>query len=502
MDAPHSRRRFLERSTLAAVAASLPLRGGAQEKVTMPFANGERPLVRYPQKRPLIELTHRPPQLETPFSVFNEGVITPNDAFFVRYHLPGLPLSIDAEAFRLEVKGHVERPQSLSLKQLRTLKRVTVAAVNQCSGNSRGFSEPRVGGGQWGHGAMGNAWWSGVRLKEVLELAGVKAKARQVLFNGLDTAPLPATPDYVKTLEIDHALDGEVLLAFEMNEQPLPMLNGFPLRLVVPGYYGTYWVKHLSEITVLPDVYDGFWMNPAYRIPETPDGFIEPGTTPKSTVPIGRLNVRSFITSHTEGARVKPGNIAVKGIAFDGGRGIREVSVSDDEGQTWKPAKLGAALGTYSFVDWTFDYQPKLGSGENEKTLLSRATSNSGETQPMKAGWNPPGYLRNVVERVKLAFVALAVLFAAAASTSAGEVTIVLPPEKVDFKAASGVDLAQSNCLLCHSSDYLPTQPPMSRKFWEATVKKMREKYGAPVAEENVPKLVEYLVAAYGTEGK
>jgi DMSO/TMAO reductase YedYZ molybdopterin-dependent catalytic subunit len=397
-----TRRHFLQQAALAATASSIPLRLRADDtNVTLPFANGERTLVKYPQKRALILQTERPVQLETPFSVFNEGVITPNDAFFVRYHLAGIPTAIDTATFRLEVKGEVNTPLSLSLDDLRKLPQAKVAAVNQCSGNSRGFSQPRVGGGQWANGAMGNAWWEGPRLKDVLEKAGVKAGAKQVTFNGLDMAPAPKTPDYVKALELEHALDGECIVAHTMNGEPLPVLNGFPLRLVVPGYYATYWVKHLNEITVIPEVLENFWMNPAYRIPDTPDGCIPPGTTPSKTIPIGRLNIRSFITSHADGAKAKRAGITLRGIAFDGGHGIREVHISDDDGHSWKPAALGADLGRYSFREWSHDYTP---ASTGDKTLLCRAVSNSGETQPMTAGWNPSGYLRNVVERVKLNF--------------------------------------------------------------------------------------------------
>jgi hypothetical protein len=158
---------------------------------------------------------------------------------------------------------------------------VEVAAVNQCSGNSRGFFQPRVPGGQMGHGAMGCARWRGVRLKDVLQAAGLAASAKQVLFNGLDTPLLPQTPDFIKAVDLELALEPELLLAWDMNGEPLPWLNGFPLRLVVPGYYGTYWIKHVHEITVVDETFKGFWMDPAYRIPDDACAHIEPGTPTK-----------------------------------------------------------------------------------------------------------------------------------------------------------------------------------------------------------------------------
>ena len=179
---------------------------------------------------------------------------------------------------------------------------IEYVAVNQCSGNSRAFFTPRVAGGQLGNGAMGNAKWRGVPLKTVLDMAGVQAGAKQVRFDGLDGPVLPATPDFAKALELDHAADGEVMLAYSMNDADLPMLNGYPLRLVVPGYFGTYWVKHLNEVTVLDTVLDNFWMATAYRIPDNPCACVTPGSTVKKTVPIARFPVRSFITNVKEGA--------------------------------------------------------------------------------------------------------------------------------------------------------------------------------------------------------
>lgn len=367
--------------------------------VKLPFANGERPLVRYPQKRPMIGMTSRPPQLETPFSVFNEGVITPNDAFFVRYHLADIPLDIDPDKFTVEISGKVDRPLKLSLAELKKMPSIEIVAVNQCSGNSRGLFNPRVAGGQLANGAMGNARWRGVPLKTVLDRAGVQAGAKQVTFNGMDKPAMEKTPDFVKALDLDHARDGEVMLAYAMNGTDLPVLNGFPLRLVVPGYYGTYWVKHLNEITVVDNVFDGFWMKTAYRIPDTPNHAVEPGTAPKSSIPIGRFTVRSFITSLPDGAKVKAGtSIPLKGIAFDGGTGIKQVAVSTDGGKTWTNAALGKDLGKYSFREWKLAV--KLPAGPHE--LKVKATSNGGETQPMEPLWNPAGYLRNVVETVRV----------------------------------------------------------------------------------------------------
>src|SRR5438270_12596138 len=209
-----NRRQLIGRTGLGAVAlGSAGLSGtlsALADTIQLPFDNGERALVKYPQKRPLIQMTTRPPQLETPFPVFNEGVITPNDAFFVRYHLADIPLRIDPDTFRIAVTGKVTSPLSLSLKELKTsFEPMEIVAVNQCSGNSRGFFEPRVAGGQLANGAMGNARWRGVPLKTVLEMAGVQAGAKQVPFNVMHGPVSDKTPDFVKALHLDHAADGE-----------------------------------------------------------------------------------------------------------------------------------------------------------------------------------------------------------------------------------------------------------------------------------------------------
>lgn len=400
------RRRILRDAFTLALAAS-PLAGLARaasdtrttdtnaDEVT--FAAGPRPLVQYPQKRPLTLVTTRPPHLETPFSVFDQGPITPNDAFFVRYHLANFPLSIDPDSYRLTIKGAVSTPLSLSLAELKTLADpVEMVAVNQCSGNSRGFFTPRLFGAQLGNGSMGNARWVGVPLRAVLDKAGVKAGARQVTFRGLDKPVLASTPEFIKALDIGHAMDGEPMIAWSMNGTDLPFLNGYPIRLVVPGYFGTYWVKHLSEINVIDHMDDGFFMAKGYRVPDNDCFCVAPGTTPAKTQPISRLPVRSFITSIKHGD-VLPRNqeVTLKGIAFDGGAGINKVEVSIDDGQRWREARLGQDLGRFSFREWTL---PVSFTHQGAARLMVRASNRAGESQPLQADWNPGGYRRHVVE--------------------------------------------------------------------------------------------------------
>ena len=404
MAAQTGRRRFLG-SFGAAIASAIAASGHAWPLFPAQDAEGPdailagRPLVRYPEKADLILLTSRPPQLETPIRYFDRA-ITPNDAFFVRYHIFPIPTAVDLQSWRLRVAGAVAHPIELSMDDLETkFEPARVVAVNQCSGNGRGYSSPRVFGGQWSNGAMGNAEWTGVRLRDLLERAGLRPEAVEVTFNGLDQPAAPSVPDFVKSLTVGRiTADPEVLVAYRMNGEPLPLLNGFPARLVVPGWYSTYWVKNLSEITVLGREFDGFWMKKAYRIPDTPCGCVEPGVTPARTVPINRMNVRSVIASPEPGARLSGGHaVALKGVAFDGGSGIRQVEVSTDAGRAWRTAELGRDLGRYSFREWSFRWTPERPGAAR---LMVRSVSNQGESQPAVASWNPSGYLRNVIEHV------------------------------------------------------------------------------------------------------
>jgi DMSO/TMAO reductase YedYZ molybdopterin-dependent catalytic subunit len=401
--APHmiTRRRLLGTAGLGGLAL-LSAPAWAQKIIDLPLPGGPDArsiTTQFPQKSSMILQRTRPPLLETPWEVFDKGVFTPSDQFYVRWHWAVIPTSVDADAFRLTVHGHVERTLSLALKDIVDgLPRVELAAVNQCSGNSRGFFAPRVPGGEWSNGAMGNALWTGVRLKDVLDRAGVKPGAVQVRFSGLDEAVVPDAPRLMKSLDIDHARDGEVMIAYAMNGEQLPLLNGFPLRLVVPGWYATYWIKMLNDIEVLDQPDTNYWMKTAYTIPDTPHASIRPGETGVKMVPINRMVPRSFITNIRSGNTVPVGTpILVRGIAFGGDCGVAKVDVSTDNGKTWGPTQLGKDEGRYSFRQWqTRIMLPSPG----RYTLRVRCTNDNRETQPDNPNWNPAGFMRNVIESV------------------------------------------------------------------------------------------------------
>ena len=363
------------------------------------FASDERRLVRFPEKTDLILLTSRPPNLETPIHYFKE-LITPNDALFVRWHIAPIPTSVDLNLWKLKVGGNTEKELQLSIDDLKKFEKVTYTAVIQCSGNGRSLFEPRVPGGQWGNGAMGNITWSGARLKDIINMAGIKAGSVDVSFNGLDTGTLPTVPDFIKSLPVDKAMEEDIIVAYEMNGEPLTMLNGFPARLIVPGWYATYWVKSLSEITVLSKPFEEFWMKPAYRIPDNPCGCITPGTTPKKTVPINRMTTRSLIVEPLNSASLRTNtSVEIMGIAFSGGYSIKDVIVSVDGGKTWHQAKLGKDLGRYSWIQWFYPWKP---SKPGKYTLMALATNSIGESQPFDSLWNPSGYLWNKIEKTEV----------------------------------------------------------------------------------------------------
>ncbi|MFI5400024.1 MAG: molybdopterin-dependent oxidoreductase [SAR324 cluster bacterium] len=355
-----------------------------------------------PGKRPLIKRSYRPPNYETPVAYLNE-MFTPNDAFFVRYHQANIP-QVNADAWRLSVKGDAaERPFELTFDRLRKeFEPVELVAVNQCSGNRRGLSQPHVPGVEWGFGAMGNARWKGARLKDILAKAGVKKDALEVAYDGADTPALATTPDFQKTLPIWKALDENTLVAYEMNGQALPHWNGYPARLIAPGWTGTYWMKHLVTLQVISQPFKNWWVNTAYRIPigkfPVVDRFISQES--ETSTPITEMVVNSLITAVSPGAAVRVGDpVQVQGIAWDGGYGIQTVEVSVDGGQVWRLAALGKDYGRFSWRQWSYAFRPEA---KGTATVLAKATNRIGATQTFDLIFNPAGYHNNLVSQTSL----------------------------------------------------------------------------------------------------
>lgn len=358
-----------------------------------------RPWARYPEKANLIMLADRPPLLETPMHYFRQD-LTPNDAYFVRWHFAGLPTRVDLRTFRLSVIGAVKTPLQLSVDDLRTkFEPVEGIFFSQCAGNSRSFFRPQVPGAEWTNGAMGNARYKGVRLRDILNSAGVAAGAVEASFRGLDEPPLQSSPHFEKPLPIDFSLSSEPFIAYEMNGAPLPMLNGFPLRLVVPGWFATYWVKALSQITVRTEPLDNFWVKTAYRMPATPDRTEDHEHPAAATTPLTTYPTRAIFVS-PDGAKPVRANkeVTLEGIAVDDGAGIVRVEVSTDGGKSWSAARLDPVIDRYSWRRWRTQWTP---ARPGTYMLKCKATNARGETQPDHE-WNHGGYGRHSVQTLPL----------------------------------------------------------------------------------------------------
>jgi DMSO/TMAO reductase YedYZ molybdopterin-dependent catalytic subunit len=352
-----------------------------------------------PGKMPLIKLAYRPPNYETPLEYFRDA-ITPNEAFFVRYHLSNIP-KVDEATWKLKISGEgAEQELEINLEDLKKMPSTEVVAINQCSGNRRGLFEPHVPGVQWGYGAMGCARWKGVRLKDVLDKVKVKKEAVEVVFDGADGPPLDKTPDFIKSIPVWKANEETTLIAYEMNGEPLPHFNGFPVRVIVPGWTGTYWVKHLISIKVVTKPDANFWMAQAYRVPLGKFPVVSRFTSQETATntPITEIMINSLITSHVDGAHARMGvKTTVKGLAWDGGYGIRTVEASMDEGRTWTPTSLGDELGRFAFRPFSYSFVPKT---RGKLAFIVRATNKIGQTQTTELIQNPAGYYHNLMHRI------------------------------------------------------------------------------------------------------
>lgn len=405
MDDDHRGRRRLTRRAMIAGAggAALAAPALAQRLIAdgfidlgLPGGPSLRPLTpAFPGKGEMIVQRIRPPLLETPMSVFDQGTITPNDRFFVRWNWD-MPVQVDAAAHRVAVGGAVRQAVSLTLDDIVAAgEHVEVVAINQCAGNGRGLSDPRVTGTQWGNGAMGCARWTGVRLKDVLAKAGVASNAARIRFAGLDVPLTDGAPQFIKSIPIEVAMRDDVLIAWGMNGEPLPLLHGYPLRIVVPGWFSTYWVKMLSTIEVLTGADDSYYVAKSYRMPASP---ITPQDKDYDTVEITAMPPRAFITSHADGDVIALGKpLTLRGIAMGGDAALVRVNLVGDGLDL--PCELGPDEGTYAFRRWSVTIPAVT---QDLRAIGVCAANANGAFQPDRLNWNPSGYARNVIERISL----------------------------------------------------------------------------------------------------
>jgi len=336
-------------------------------------------------RRRLIQMNGYPVDAETPLDQLTTYV-TPNDLFFVRSHWnPTVP---DRKTWALTVDGEVERPLRLTLADLARMPQASATCVLQCAGNGRSLHKPVVPGVQWGQGAVGNARWTGVRVSDLLERAGLKPAARHVHAFGSDDPPFQVPP-FHRSVEVEKLLaDG--IVATAMNGAPLPAAHGAPARLVVPGWAGDHWMKWLTRLSPQPDAQKGFYMDVAYRYPKSPGA---PGVAfkPEEMDPVTALFVKSNITEAPSRARVGS-PVVLRGFAFSGAPDVAKVEVSDDDGERWSPAELGREHDPFAWRLWSFRYTPRAAG---TATLRVRATDSNGNVQPRDAVWNQSGYLYN-----------------------------------------------------------------------------------------------------------
>jgi sulfite oxidase len=384
-----SRRDFLRQISGAALAASA---APAMLTWALPVSQGQG--IEVPGEDGMILRSFRFVDLETPVEYFNTW-LTPVNHFFVRNHMHE-PSELSADDWRLNVGGEVEKPLTLTRAEVSRLETHAVVNTLECAGNGRSLHRPQVPGIQWGKGAVSTARFSGPRLRDVLQRAGVKPNGRHVMFRGLDEVP-GKVPPFIRSIPVEKALDSDTLIATHMNGAPLARHHGFPARALIPGWIGAASCKWLTEIKVLESEFVGNFMSPGYRFPNQPG---KPGDAvkPEDTHPLTALTVKSVISSPGDASAVKPGKVRVHGAAWAGEADVVKVEVSTDGGATWSAAKLGHEQGHYAWRLWSYEWKAKGG----DYAILSRATDSQGRTQPDTPVWNPSGYLYNAVDQVKV----------------------------------------------------------------------------------------------------
>jgi DMSO/TMAO reductase YedYZ molybdopterin-dependent catalytic subunit len=426
----------------------------------------------------LIVRSARPQDLETPVELFNSW-LTPNDLFYVRSHLH--TPEVNLKDWSLTVEGQVGRPLKLTLEELKLLPKASVVVTLECAGNGRAFFDPAVAGVQWQKGSVGTARWSGARLADVLKKAGVNPAGHYVLLDGADRA-FAGIPDFMRNVPIAKAMHPDTVLAYEMNDAPLPVPHGSPLRAVIPGWEGAYSVKWLNQIRVIEGEHDGFWVKTAYRYPTRR---LAPGEAvePKDMAPLTGLAVKSLISSPMEGARLGPGEVRIQGFAWAGEANITRVDISTDNGSTWTPARLGKDRARYAWRQFEFSWRP---AEAGSYLIMSRAADDQGRVQPIAANWNPSGYLWNVIDQVRVQ-VGARTENVAPAAVSRRPILATDDPGNAIFK---------NKCLTCHEAD-MTEQQRLSRAGWVREVDKMI-RWGTNVSPAEKDSLVEFLFKNFG----
>jgi DMSO/TMAO reductase YedYZ molybdopterin-dependent catalytic subunit len=303
---------------------------------------------------------------------------------------------VDVNTWRLDVQGLVSRPLSLTLKDVQSRPAVTMAVTMECAGNGRALLSPRSIGQPWLVEAIGTAEWTGTPLRDVLEDAGVDDRAVEIVFTGLDRGIQgDEVHEYQRSLSLAEATRDDVLLAYAMNGAPLQPQHGFPLRLVVPGWYGMASVKWLTRIEAVPEVFHGYYMDRTYRDTQSRDGDGEQVTLIRPRALVIPPGIPDFLTRTR---LVEAGPTSLVGRAWAGRRGVARVDVSTDDGATWQEAKLDEPLSRYAWRPWSYTWQARPG----RYTLCVRATDTAGETQPLDPPWNFEGMRNNMVQRVEV----------------------------------------------------------------------------------------------------
>ncbi len=404
----------------------------------------------------MIVHSRKPEDLEMPLEGFLQA-ITPTELFYVRSH--HYTPQVDLESFSLKVSGEVGTPQILSLKDLKKLPRIELVGVMECAGNGRAFYTPRMPGLQWTHGGVGNARWAGVRLADVLKKAGIKPSAKHIMFDGADQA-IGTMPKFQRSIPVKKALDGDTMLAYDMNGVGLTASHGAPLRVVVPGWGGDCWVKWLTGIQVLDREFEGFFMKTGYR---HPGKGVPPGTAvdPAQMKPVESVHVKSVIATPRDNMVIAQGASRVAGAAWSGDVPLAKVEVSIDAGRTWAPARLTSSNGRWGWQTWDFAWNPTPGSYK----VMAKATDDNGHSQPAEQEWNPSGYMWNVIQTVRIE---------------------VMPQTSAAYR---------TSCLGCHNEDLMRGQK-LTRGQWEKEVEKMM-RWGAPVPAEQKASLVDFLSARF-----